>query len=75
MTSMVLPLNHTPSLQVMNHVACKGTERDLSRCTYDVATECKSKRAVKVKCIGASPPARPPTRLPARLHPSFLLVV
>ncbi|KAL4423009.1 hypothetical protein ABPG77_005489 [Micractinium sp. CCAP 211/92] len=37
--------------KVINHLTCKGTERDLSRCTYDVATECKTKRAAKVKCI------------------------
>ncbi|KAL4451936.1 hypothetical protein ABPG75_007598 [Micractinium tetrahymenae] len=44
------PADVKPMTKVMNHVYCKGTERDLTRCSYDATTECKSKRAVKVKC-------------------------
>lgn len=47
-----------PAKQVINHVSCTGIERDLSRCSYDTTSECRSKLAVKVKCIGANPTRR-----------------
>lgn len=42
---------------MLGNMVCKGRERDLTACSYDLSPICKSQRSARVQCIGEWQPS------------------